>query len=97
MDVIPRKSTETNTSGLMLAGMILLLLIATMVLIGGYATSWGGRMNLAKAASILPNTNGTAHATLNLTIVTGEMMGQGAQGPAYVPSNFTVPPTPRSR
>ena len=71
--------------------MIGLLLASSAVLIGGYATSWGGRFKVSQAAVPVAATTGTTQATLNLSIVTGAMMGAGALGPAYVPSSFTVP------
>ena len=82
---------RSDYSMIVLAGLIVITLIAAAVLIIGYGTSWGGRLKIAQAATTIGSTTGTTNATLNLTIVTGEMMGQGSQGPAYVPSNFTVP------
>lgn len=70
---------------------IMAVLIAAVVLIGGYASGWGGHLKISQAAVPVAASSGTTQATLNLSIVTGEMMGSGALGPAYVPSNFTVP------
>ncbi len=74
-----------------LGGLMVLVLAVAGALIGGFATSFGGHLKVAQTAVQMANTSGTTAATLNLTIVTGEMMGQGAVGPAYVPSDFTVP------
>ncbi len=70
---------------------IVAVLMAAVVLIGGYASGWGGHLKISQAAVPLAASSGTSQATLNLSIVTGKMMGSGALGPAYVPSNFTVP------
>ena len=67
------------------------VLMAAVVLIGGYASGWGGHLKISQAAVPVAASSGTTQATLNLSIVTGEMMGSGALGPAYVPSSFTVP------
>ncbi|HUY54285.1 MAG TPA: hypothetical protein VMV23_03900 [Candidatus Nanopelagicaceae bacterium] len=71
--------------------MIVAALMAAVVLIGGYAEGWGGHLHISQSAVPLGATSGTSNATLNLTIVTGGMMGAGALGPAFVPSDFTVP------
>ncbi len=71
--------------------MIVAALMAAVVLIGGYAEGWGGHLRISQGAVPLGATSGTASATLNLTIVTGQMMGSGSLGPAYVPSDFSVP------
>lgn len=74
-----------------LGGLILALLVTAAILICGYATDWGGDFQITQSAVPLDSSSGTAAATLNLAIVSGEMLGQGALGPAYVPSDFTVP------
>jgi len=90
MDV---KGTQVEREpGMWILGvMIVAALMAAVVLIGGYAEGWGGHLHISQSAVPLAATSGTPNATLNLTIVTGQMMGAGALGPAYVPSDFTVP------
>ena len=74
-----------------LGALMVAALAAAAVLIGGFATGFGGHLKVTQTAVPVSSVSGTTSATLNLTIVTGEMMGQGAEGPAYVPSDFTVP------
>ncbi len=74
-----------------LGALMVAVLAAAAVLIGGFATSFGGHLKVTQTAVAVGSTTGTSSATLNLTIVTGQMMGSGAVGPAYVPSDFTVP------
>ena len=71
--------------------MIVAAMVAAGVLVGGYATGWGGHLRISQSAVPVAANSGTPNATLNLSIVTGQMMGSGALGPAYVPSDFTVP------
>lgn len=85
------KSQSREPAMWIIGGLTVAVLVAAAVLVGGYATGWGGQMKITQAAVPVSSTTGTANATLDLTIVTGEMMGNGAQGPAYVPSSFTVP------
>lgn len=85
------KSQGREPAMWIIGGLTAAVLVAAAVLVGGYATGWGGQMKITQAAVPVSSTTGTANATLNLTIVTGEMMGKGAQGPAYVPSSFTIP------
>ncbi|MHB8394062.1 MAG: cupredoxin domain-containing protein [Candidatus Dormibacteria bacterium] len=70
---------------------IMAVLVSAVVLVGGYASGWGGHLRISQSAVPVSASTGTANATLNLTIVTGQMMGSGALGPAYLPSDFTVP------
>jgi hypothetical protein len=84
-------SQEREPGMWVMGAAILAVLMAAVVLIGGYASGWGGHLKITQAAVPLSASSGTAQATLNLSIVTGQMMGPGALGPAYVPSNFTVP------
>lgn len=80
-----------ESSGIIMLTAIGVILLSALALIGGYASGIGKDNRFSQSAAPLATTNGTNHATLNLTIVTGEMLGKGALGPAYVPSNFTVP------
>ncbi|MDA8330836.1 MAG: hypothetical protein M0027_06440 [Candidatus Dormibacteraeota bacterium] len=85
-------ATEGREPGMWVLGAaIVAVLMSAVVLIGGYASGWGGHLKISQAAVPASASTGTAAATLNLSIVTGQMMGQGALGPAYVPSDFTVP------
>lgn len=86
-----RTQDNRGLSIVVMLSMIGLLLASSVILIGGYATGWGGRLKVSQAAVPVAATTGTTKATLNLSIVTGAMMGAGALGPAYVPSSFTVP------
>ncbi len=83
---------STREPGMWVMGVaIAAVLISAAVLVGGYASGWGGHLRISQSALPVSASTGTANATLNLTIVTGQMMGSGALGPAYVPSDFTVP------
>ena len=82
---------EAQPAMWVLGTLMVAALAAAAVLIGGFATGFGGHLKATQTAVAVSSTSGTASATLNLTIVTGQMMGQGAVGPAYVPSDFTVP------
>ncbi len=77
--------------GTWVLGMLLVALLASAaVLVGGYWTNWGGHFAISQSTAPV-GTHSASPATLNLAVVTGKMMGNGALGPAYVPSNFTVP------
>ncbi len=67
------------------------LLLAAVVLIAGYATSWGGHLRLSQRAAPVALVAAPVHSSLALSIVTGTMLGNRALGPAYVPSSFTLP------
>ncbi|MHB1500091.1 MAG: cupredoxin domain-containing protein [Candidatus Dormibacteria bacterium] len=73
-----------------LGTLVVALLASAAVLMGGYWTNWGGHFAISQSTAPV-GTSSAAPATLNLAVVTGKMMGNGALGPAYVPSNFTVP------
>ncbi len=88
----PAVSSSEREPGMWVLGvMIVAVMVAAVALIGGYATGWGGHLRISQAAVPLAANSGTPNATLNLTIVTGQMMGSGALGPAYVPADFTLP------
>ncbi|MHB1527749.1 MAG: cupredoxin domain-containing protein [Candidatus Dormibacteria bacterium] len=88
----PAMSSAEREPGMWVLGVLIVaVLVAAAALIGGYATGWGGHLRISQAAVPIAANGGTPNATLNLTIVTGQMMGSGALGPAYVPADFTLP------
>lgn len=74
-----------------LGGLMVVVLAAAGGLIAGFATSFGGHLKAVQTAVAVSSNSGTTGATLDLAIVTPDMLGPNAPGPAYLPSNFTVP------
>ncbi len=87
----PARRRSLDRGPVVLAGSIGLLLIAAVVLIVGYATSFGGHLRITQSRTLATEVSAPIQAAQSLAILTESQLGHGALGPAYVPSSFAVP------